>query len=129
MKFRNEKHEKDYKKFLAKMKRNDEYHRAVAYLLALDVVVVNNAADVFDFAEDGIKPETALHHGWQTGTSRKTTRLLMNLWNGCTSDYEEDEGEIPVVSSRYAVDNIFDCSYAPYYWEAIKLRFPSCCVE
>lgn len=131
MKFRNEQHEKDYNMILRRMQRvgvGDEYHRAAAYLLALDEVLVSHVEDIFDLDEDGIKPETALHHPWQTGTSRKTTRLLMNLWNGCISDFE-DGADADVVSSGYAVSNIFSCYYAPYYWEAIKLRYPSYCNE
>lgn len=120
--FADEKHESIYNECLQKMKCDDGYHQVVAYLLGLDVVLREHIEDVFDFEEDGIKPKTALNHPWQTGTSRKTTRLLMNLWNGCVEDYDEyGEGH---VSYYYAVDEIFDTDYAPYYWEAIKLRFP-----
>ena len=68
-----------------------------------------------------------LNSGWQTGTRMKITWLAFNLWDGNTfesiEDYEEDK-----VSSKYAVDEIFCCSYAPYFYEAIKLRYPEYCV-
>jgi hypothetical protein len=34
-------------------------------------------------------------------------------------DYEENK-----ISYRYGVDEIFCCGYAPYFYEAIKLRYP-----
>ena len=127
MKFRNAQHKENYRNFLQQMKNQDCYHQAVAYLLALDEVIVNHTEDVFDFTGDSILFEESLHHGWQTGTSRRTTRLLMNLWNGWCSDFD-DEGE-EYASPAYAVNEIFCCSYAPFYWEAIRLRYPEYCTE
>lgn len=125
VRFRDDQHKADYLRLLGQMKSADCYHQAVAYLLALDEVVVNHVDDVFDFAGDMIKFETALDHGWHTGTSYKTTRLIMNLWNGWNREFDAEGEAFPSV--RFAVDNIFSCSYAPYYWEAIKLRFPEYC--
>lgn len=31
--------------------------------------------------------------------------------------------EVYVPSKYYAPNNIFNCTYAPYYFEAIKMRF------
>ena len=62
---------------------------------------------------------TAANARWLYGTSQKTCRLAFNLWNGRTSDSENDSA-----SPYYAVDEIFNCEYAPYYWQAIKLRYP-----
>ena len=119
-KFYDTRHKQDFLDVLRMMKSQDCYHQAVAYLLTLDVAIRAHINDVFDFADDCVKVNTALSHGWQTGTSRKSTRLRMNLWNGHCSDYDE-------VSANYAVDEIFCCGYAPYYWEAIKLRYPEYC--
>lgn len=124
--FRSARHKADFYRFLKMMKRQDSYHQAIAYLLALDDVMASNYTDVFDFAEDFIKIESAFNHGWQTGTSQKTTRLLFNLWNGCANDYDDDNG---ATSNYYTVDGIFCSCYAPYYWEAIKLRYPEYCAE
>lgn len=124
MKFKNDQHRQAFAGFLDLMRSQDCYHRAVAYLLALDETVGSHASDVFDFADDSIKFDTALHHGWQTGTSRKTTRLLMNLWNGWC---REDDAEDAPASPYFAVDEIFCCEYAPFYWEAIRLRYPEYC--
>ena len=103
--------------------RNDCYHTALAYLFALDKDCYEHLNDLFDFNSNGIKLE-GLYHGWQTGTSRKTTRLAFNLWNGCVSEILSDNDKEPVISPYFAVDEIFCCSFAPYYYEAIKLRYP-----
>lgn len=105
----------------------DPYRSAVAYLIALDRVLYEHKQDVFDFDRGVIIPE-CLNKGWQTGTSKKTTRLAFNLWNGYCTDGEtyidKDGYEDELPSSYYAVDNIFCCSYAPYYWQAIQIRYP-----
>lgn len=119
--FASKEHEERYKSFLESMKSQDVYHQSVAYLLALDDFV-GVEENVFNFETDRIYP-SALSAGWQTSGSARTTRLMLNLWNGWAYSNSEDE-ENGVVSIMYAVDNIFCCSNAPYYFEAIKLRFP-----
>lgn len=119
MEFRNKEHEERYKTILRKAKQSDCYHSAVAYLLALDNVCYEHQNEIFDFEEDCIKPES-VQTAWQTDSSQKTTRLIFNLWNGFCYDSEDSES----VSLYYAPDSIFTCCYAPYYFEAIKLRYP-----
>lgn len=119
-------HETAYYEILNRMKYTDCYHRSVAYLFALDTVIRKQTDEVFNFQDDGIKCD-GLHKSFQTGTSRKTTRLAFNLWNGCADDgetYIDDDGYKSELPSRYyAPDEIFCCSYAPYYWQAIQIRF------
>lgn len=125
--FADDKHWQCFTSIINQMQQSDVYHMAVAYLLALDTVTRQHVSDIFDFDEDCIKLD-ALQKPWQTGTSRKTTRLAFNLWNGYCTDgqtYTDEEGytaDLP--SGNYSVADIFSCSYAPYYWEAIKIRFP-----
>lgn len=133
--FSGKKHEDLFYELFKQMKRKDCYHGSAAYLLSLDNVVQDHIHRVFDFKEDVIKPE-CLYEAWQTGTSKKTTRLLFNLWNGTFKDPERpaedeeepDEDEAEQERARtamyYTIDEIFSCSYAPYYWQAIQLRFP-----
>lgn len=127
MKYLSKEHEQFFKKFCSMMKNLDVYHLPVAYLLALDRCCREHHNDIFNFEEDAIICE-GLHHGWQTGTSRKTTRLIFNLWNGCCCDgdtcNDENGYETDKPSPYYAVDEIFSCCLAPFYWEAIKLRYP-----
>lgn len=118
MKFRSEEHQQLFLHLLSRMKRNDAYHRAAAYLMAL---VPMNPEDVFDFEDDGIRHE-GLFAGWQTSGSLRATRLMFNLWNGCHQDLEADKPED--TGWKYAVDEIF-CygELAPWFYEAVKIRF------
>lgn len=126
IKFCNALHKGYYGDILSAMKSCDCYHRSMAYLLALDSVLSRQPDSVFDFQEDMIKRD-GLHKGFQTGTSMKTTRLAFNLWNGCCDDgemYTDKDGyETDLPSHNYAPDEIFSSIYAPYYWQAIRLRF------
>lgn len=126
MKFYDDKHRATYDEICRKMSYIDCYHSSMAYLLALDNVLREHIDAVFDFKSDGIK-RSALHQSFQTGTSLKTTRLAFNLWNGCSDDgetYTDKDGytaDLP--SSLYSVEQIFSSVYAPFYYEAVKLRF------
>lgn len=128
--FNGNEHWLNFTEIINAMKKSDVYHMAVAYLLALDTVTRNHVPELFDFDEDCIKLE-GLDKPWQTGTSRKTTRLAFNLWNGCCTDgqtYTDEEGYSRDLPSRhFAVDDIFCCEYAPYYWQALRIRFPETC--
>lgn len=125
--FADDTHWESFTAIIAQMQQSDVYHMSVAYLLALDTVTRRHINEIFDFNEDCIRPD-AIHKPWQTDTSRKTTRLAFNLWNGCCTDgdtYADSAGytaDLP--SGNYSVADIFSCSYAPYYWQAIKIRFP-----
>lgn len=55
IKFQSEKHERDFRALLSKMKSKDCYHKAVAYLLMLDEVCNKHIDDLFDFEKDVIK--------------------------------------------------------------------------
>lgn len=126
--FYDEKHEELFYSILIKMINQDCYHVSLAYLISLDNVCREHINDIFDFEENCIKPDTVFNHGWQTSTSSKTTRLAYNLWNGYCTDgetYTDKNGyKSFLISNEYAVDNIFCCSYAPYYWQAVQLRYP-----
>ena len=114
--FENKYHELRYNDLMSRMKKNDCYHRAVAYLMALADLLPE---DVFDFERDVIK-HAGLNKGWQTSSTRKTTRLMYNLWNGWAYESASDDA----VSLYYTVDNIFDnYQYAPYFFEAVRIRY------
>ena len=118
MKFQSNDHKERYVKILARMKSQDAYHKSAAYLMALAHLVPN---DVFDFEDDCIRHE-GLFAGWQTHSTRKTTRLMFSLWNGCYEDHAADEPRD--TSTYYTVDEIFsNYEYAPYFYEAVRIRF------
>ena len=125
--FRDEEHKKSYYATLELMRNSDCYRKAVAYLFTLDPICFEHIRDIYDFSEDCIAPD-GLNKAWQTGTSKKTTRLAFNLWNGWCTDGEtyigSDGFEESLPSCYFTPNNIFCCEYAPYYVEALKLRFP-----
>ena len=127
MKFFDVQHKQKFLDVINRMSYADCYHLAVAYLITLDTVCRQHIDSLYDFEEQCIITE-GLNKSWQTDTSKKTTRLAFNLWNGCHSDgetYTDKDGyTTPLPSRFFAVDEIFSCSYAPFYFESIKLRFP-----
>ena len=88
----------------------DSYHRALIYTLTAVPALRNNIESCFGFERDEIKPES-LAAGWQTNGTTKLTRFAYNLWNGY-----DDKSCTPY--------DLFDCSFAPYMYEAVKLRYP-----
>lgn len=88
----------------------DSYHRALIYILTAVPALRNNIDACFNFEKDEIKPES-LAAGWQTTGTTKLTRFAYNLWNGY-----DDKSCTPY--------DLFDCSFAPYMYEAVKLRYP-----
>lgn len=127
MKFKDNDHKLNYEVAVNIMKATGCRTQAVAYLLSLDNICFEHIHDIFDIAYNTMNTDS-LYQPWQTFTSQRTTRLALNLWDGYCSDgdtYIEDdgfEGELP--SRFYAPSEIFSCDYAPFYWEAIKLRYP-----
>lgn len=119
MKFKNTEHEQAYYALLEKMCAADcdVYRKSLAYLLTLDVVCRAHIEQLYNF-EDCCIELTALEQCWQTGTSYKTTRLAFNLFTGHTSWCPDED------IWQCSVSEIFCCEYAPYYWEAIKIRYP-----
>lgn len=117
IKFTSKEHENFYKEMLQKSGNSDSYHRAFFYCIGISDTTRRNAGRIFDFEQDRIKPD-GLHEGWQTGGTVRLTRLAFNLWNGYVEPGEER------MSSPY---EIFGCNYAPYFYEAIRLRYPEYC--
>ena len=86
----------------------------ILYLISLvEEVQPDIRHQVYNFDKHLIKTE-CLKEPWQTNGTLKALRLAFNLWNG----YTEEEKE--VYSTPY---EIFDNHWAPYFVEAIKLRF------
>lgn len=107
-------HEVFYRQMLDQCKKVDCYHRAFFYLTGLVPDVRTHIDDVFDFQDDGIRPE-GLQAAWQTSGSMRACRLAFNLWNG----FGGEDG----VDAAYLPDSIFSDSLAPYFVEGLRLRF------
>lgn len=109
--FKNEYHKKKYLEILGNMATTDEYHCAVAYLLALDENICSNPTrvnDCFDFENDCIH-RTVGEESWVTGYDRRVLKLAFNLWN------DTNPADVSDVFS-----GITDLDYLLY---AVKIRY------
>ena len=122
MKFIDNTHKKFYKKILNKIGKSDVYRRALIYTLAMCPVTREHFNDIFDL-EEGLININSLQAAYQTSTSMNVTRMAFSLWNSNCWDSNEDL-ENGIVSQHYTPSEIFCCSYAPYFYEAIKIRYP-----
>ena len=125
MKFVSKEHQKFWiKKFdeMIQLRKTDIYYKSIIYTLGMCETTRENFDDIFNLKRGEINI-SSLQGKYQTGTSKKVTRFAFSLWNGCNFDREQDI-ENKNLSANYNVSEIFSCSYAPYFYEAIKIRFP-----
>ncbi len=56
----------------------------------------------------------------------KEVRMAFNLYcNGTPSVFDYDDAEEQVDECRrYTVEELFCCAYAPYFWQAVQIRYP-----
>lgn len=115
--FADSEHKEAFLKVLGRMGvMRDPYYVSLAYLITLDRVCREHTDDIFNFKDMVIRSQ-CLKHSWQTGTSKKTTLLAFNLFCGGYS-------WCPNSLKRYCVpDEIFCSSLAPFYCEALRIRF------
>ena len=88
---------------------------SVLYAITINPDTRANIQTIFDFKNDRIKPK-GLEGSWQTSGSIKATLFAFNMWNGYTDE------KLP--STPY---DLFCCESAPYFFEAIKLKYPEYC--
>lgn len=100
----------------------DPYYRALVYMLGMTAETRSNFSRCFDGETRMIRP-AALGEGWQTGGTVRIVRMAFNLWNGWCYESEEDAQE-GRTSDTFTPDNLFCCEFAPYFYEAVKLRYP-----
>ena len=128
--FKSSEHKRFYQETLLKCRCQDVYHKALVYCLGIDWDTRHRAEQIFDFNSGFVKPE-CLQEGWQTGGSQKIIRMAFNLYcNGTPSiyEYEDKEGQLRECR-KYTAEELFCCSYARYFWEAIKIRYPEQCID
>ena len=121
-------HEEFFYYYLQKCRSHDAYHAALVYCLGISRDTRENITRIYDFENGLVKPD-CLSDGWQTSGSRRIVHLAFNLYcNGTPSVYDlEDSEEQLDECKEYAVDEIFCCGYAPFFWQAIKIRYPEYC--
>lgn len=123
--FINEAHEKFYYEKLKEVRYQDVYHKALCYCLGISDDTRRNIRSIYDFKTGNVKTE-CLQEGWQTSGSQKVVRMAFNLYcNGTPSvdDYDDTEEQI-TECRQYTVEDLFCCGYAPYFWQAIQIRYP-----
>jgi hypothetical protein len=123
--FISEAHEKFYYEKLKEVRYQDVYHKALCYCLGINDDTRRNANRIYDFKTGCVKTE-CLHEGWQTSGSVKVVRMAFNLYcNAAPSvdDYTDAEEQINECR-QYTVEELFCCAYAPYFWQAIQIRYP-----
>lgn len=108
---------------LAELGKKDVYYKSLVYTLGICETTREHFKEIFNINQSEVNLD-AIQKGWQTGTSEKVTRMAFNLWNHSLMYDSEDDLENEKISSSYAPSEIFCCSFAPYFWEAIKIRYP-----
>ena len=118
-------HEKFYYEKLKEVRYQDVYHKALVYCLGISDDTRRNIYSIYDFKTGCVKTE-CLHEGWQTSGSVKVVRMAYNLYcNGTPSVFDYDDAEEQVDECRrYTVEELFCCAYAPYFWQAVQIRYP-----
>ena len=100
----------------------------MVYYLGIDRDTRDHVNEIYDFKTGLVKTE-CLHDGWQTSGSKKIVRMAYNLYNNGTPsvfDYDDLEEQLKECG-RYTVEELFCCRYAPYFWQAVKIRYPEYC--
>lgn len=123
--FISEAHEKFYYEKLKEVRYQDVYHKALCYCLDINNDTRRNADRIYDFKTGCVKTE-CLYEGWQTSGSVKVVRMAFNLYCNATpsvDDYKDAEEQINECR-QYTVEELFCCAYAPFFWQAIQIRYP-----
>ena len=117
-------HEKFYYEKLKEVRYQDVYHKALVYCLGISDDTRRNINSIYNFKTGCVKTG-CLHEGWQTSGSLKVVRMAFNLYcNGTPSVLDYDDAEEQVDECRrYTVEELFCCAYAPYFWQAVQIRY------
>lgn len=126
--FSSKAHKNFYLEYLPKCRYQDVYHEALVYCLGISENTRNHVNSIYDFKTGYVRPE-CLTEGWQTNSSMRIIRIAFNLYcNGVPSIIDIENIERQLQECRcYTVEEIFCCSYAKYFWEAVKIRYPEYC--
>lgn len=125
MKFIDYEHQKFFQEKLKELSmygKTDVYYTSLVYTLGIAETTRNHFKEIFDVKNGEINIDS-INAAWQTDTSAKVTRMAFSLWNRCIYDSTEDL-EKGNKSRYYTPSEIFCCSYAPFFYEGIKIRYP-----
>ncbi len=125
MKFIDDEHEMFWSenyKTIEKYGRIDVYYKSLIYTLGISEITRMHFYEIFDIKNGEINID-CINSSWQTNTSVKVVRLAFSLWNECNYDSTE-EYKNNQLSKLYNLSEIFSCGFAPFFVEAIKIRYP-----
>lgn len=125
-------HKEFYMENIKRCRYEDVYHKALIYTLGISKDCRKHINSIYDFETGCVKPD-CLHEGWITSGSARVIRLAFNLYNGgAPSTIPIDEKDVDALTEEYRTylpANLFCCPYAPYFLEAIKVRYPEYCLQ
>lgn len=106
----------------------DCYLASLIYTVGISEDTRRRWNSFYDEANRQIKTEV-LQEGWQTSGSKRITRLAFQLFTdgtptAITFDEKDNSQEDFRECQFYSVSDIFCCENAPFFVEAIKLRYP-----
>ena len=114
--FISEAHEKFYYEKLKEVRCEDEYHKALVYCLGICNDTREHIYRIYDFKSGLVKPE-CLRESWQTSGSAKVVRMAFNLYCNAMPSVEKyrKKDEQLKEAALYSVEELFYCSYAPFF--------------
>lgn len=120
-----------HKDFYESKAKGDPYFDAMVYCLGLMGETRIRFSQIYDERTKTINPDV-IHEGWQTGGTLKITRMAFNLFTDgepTARRYKDDDTLIVDEKAlqecgRYSVSDIFCCGFAPYFVQAIQIRYP-----
>lgn len=117
-KFKDDKHKEGFNTFikLANINQADVERICLFYLLSLFNETRNNINGLYDFKGNGIMI-AGLNEGWQTGSTRRVTKLAFNLYNNFRGEDVENENYSPL--ELFSVPD----EYRKYMLYAVDIRF------
>lgn len=118
-------HEKFYYEKLEDVREKDVYHRSLVYCLGICESTRKHISRIYDF-RSGCVRTMCLREGWQTSGSEKVVRMAFNLYCNSApsvSDYQDAKEQLEEYR-HYTAEELFSCAYAPYFWQAVQIRYP-----
>ena len=126
--FADEAHERFFYEKVRELPNSRRDSEEIAMIYTLGICDKTRAAfsNIVDQRTFQVNP-LVLFAGWQTSASVKVTRLAINLYTGFSQEVKRDDSiegyHIGKDSTDYTVEEIFDCPYAKYFLEAVKMRY------
>ena len=126
IRFINAEHHRFYSKTLQRFSDPAAPEKALCYCLGIHPAIREHVDYIYEFSTGRVTPE-CMHEEWVMSAEdpeaiRTVIRMAYNLYGGTPSVAESDDqlGEC----QKYTAKELFGCRYAPYFWEAIKIRYP-----